>query len=458
MPRLAFRLFALANACFLFQAPSARAEDPAPAPPTARKRVVDVYHGVEVRDDYRWLEDWNDPKVQDWSAAQNVHARAYLDKLPHVDAIRARLTELETQSGSQYRSLVRRGGRLFALKQQPPKQQPLLVWLTGADDPSSERVIVDPNKLDPQGHTSIDWFVPSRDGSLVAVSLSEGGSESGTVHVYHAEGGKERIEDRIPRVNGGTAGGSLAWAAGDAGFYYTRYPREGERPAEDLDFYMQVYFHRLGDAEAEDRYEIGKDFPRIAEIELQTSADGRWALASVQKGDGGEFAHYVRQEQSAWSQVTRFEDRAVEAAIGPDKMLYLVSRAGAPRGKVLRLPLASLKLAEAECVVPESDVTIVSHFGLQPSFVVTPKLALRARSGWRSQPGPHLRSPRATQRRAAAAETGVRGRNARGRRRRRAVPGSDVHLAARLVSLLGRGRQSREDGLVSDVARQIRRL
>ncbi|HVX61985.1 MAG TPA: prolyl oligopeptidase family serine peptidase [Pirellulales bacterium] len=373
MPRLALRLLALASVCLVW-APRARADEPAAAPPTAKKPVVDVYHGVKVRDDYRWLEDWNDPKVQAWSTAQNVHARAYLDNLPHVDAIRNRLTELETETGSQYHSLVRRGGRLFALKQQPPKQQPLLVWLPGADDPTGEHVVVDPNELDAQGHTSIDWFVPSLDGSLVAVSLSEGGSESGTLHVYQAADGKERAEDRIPRVNGGTAGGSLAWAAGDAGFYYTRYPRKSERPAEDLDFYLQVFFHRLGDAEAEDRYEIGKDFPRIAEIELQTSADARWTLASVQNGDGGEFAHYIRQDQQGWTQVTRFEDRAVEAAIGPDEMLYLISRADAPRGKVLRLPLESLKLAEAECVVPESDVTIVSHFGLQPSFVVTPNL------------------------------------------------------------------------------------
>lgn len=365
------RLFVVAGVC-LMSSSAARADESASAPATAKRAVVDVYHGVEVRDDYRWLEDWSDAKVKAWSAAQNVHARAYLDKLPHVDAIRARLTELEASAGSQYMSLARRGRRLFALKQQPPKQQPLLVWLSSAADPGSEQMIVDPNVLDPKGHTSIDWFVPSLDGRLVAVSLSEGGSESGTVHVYEAAGGKERETDRIPRVNGGTAGGSLAWAANDAGFYYTRYPREGERPREDLDFYLQVYYHRLGDATADDRYEIGKDFPRIAEIDLQSSRDGRWVLASVQKGDGGEFAHYVRQPQAVWTQVTRFEDRAVEAAIGLGELLYLISRADAPRGKVLRLPLKSLKLAEAECIVPESEVTIVSHFGLQPSFAVTP--------------------------------------------------------------------------------------
>ena len=72
--------------------------------------------------------------------------------------------------------------------------------------------------------------------------------------------------EAVPRVNYGTAGGSLAWDADGTGFFYTRYPREGERPAADLDFYLQVYHHRIGSPAADDRYEIGKDFPRIAEI------------------------------------------------------------------------------------------------------------------------------------------------------------------------------------------------
>ena len=73
----------------------------------------------------------------------------------------------------------------------------------------------------------------------MAVSLSKGGSESGDVHVYER---RTRQGDgrRVPRVNGGTAGGSVAWNADGTGFYYTRYPRDGERPDADMDFYQQV--------------------------------------------------------------------------------------------------------------------------------------------------------------------------------------------------------------------------
>ena len=68
-------------------------------------------------------------------------------------------------------------------------------------------------------------------------------AESGDVHVFDVATGKER-GDVVERVNGGTAGGSLTWTSDGAGFYYTRYPKKGERPAEDLDFYQQVWLDR----------------------------------------------------------------------------------------------------------------------------------------------------------------------------------------------------------------------
>src|SRR5262245_42524391 len=153
-----------------------------------------------------------------------------------------------------YGGLEWRGGKLFATKFEPPKQQPFLIVLDSADDLASARVLVDPNQLDSRGTTAIDFFVPSTDGKRVAVSLSRGGSESGDVHVYDTATGKE-LGDVVPRVNGGTAGGSLAWNAESSGFFYTRYPRGKERPEADMGFYQQVYFHPLGKPTADDEYQ-----------------------------------------------------------------------------------------------------------------------------------------------------------------------------------------------------------
>ena len=328
-----------------------------PSPQTPKKPVSDEYHGATVEDPYQWLEKDDDTQVKAWSNAQNQRTRDYLDKLPDRAAIEKQLTEWYAKTSPSYSSLVSRPGILFAMKFQPPKQQPLLVTLASADDPKSEKVVLDPNALDTKGTTAIDWFVPSLDGKRVAVSLSTGGSEDGTLHIYETATGKA-LPDMIAHVQYPTAGGSAAWNADSTGIYYTRFPRKGERPEADLNFYQQIYFHKLGTADTEDTYSIGKDFPRIAEIVLEASRDGRYILATVANGDGGDFAHYLLGPDATWKQITQFSDQIKAARLGRDNALYLLSRAGAPRGKVLRLPLDTPELKNAVEIVPAGEAVI----------------------------------------------------------------------------------------------------
>jgi prolyl oligopeptidase len=356
----------LAAGCRPMPAPAVRATHEAP-PATRKAPVVDRYHGVEVVDEYRWLENWDDPAVKAWSDAQNAYARSVLDRLPGVEEIRKQVTAIRKIQVPRYGSLIYAGGQLFAFKLEPPQQQITLVAMPSEDDPAPARVVVDPNVIDPAGTTAIDWYVPSLDGARVAVSLSQGGSESGDVHVYDTATGKETGEV-IHHASSGTAGGSLAWDGDGRGFFYTRYPREGERPPADRDVYAQVYHHQLGTPESTDRYELGKDFPRIAEVVLKPSPDGRYTLANVQNGDSGEFEQHLRTPEGRWLRLTSFDDKVIHVLFGPQDSLYLLSRAGAPRGKLLKASLADvvrqgrLDLAGATVVVPESDGVIENDF------------------------------------------------------------------------------------------------
>jgi prolyl oligopeptidase len=345
---------------------SALAQSPSlPKPPATQKHpVTDEYQGVKVTDDYRWLESWDDPAVKQWSAAENARTREYLDHLPARPAIRARVAALIAASSASFYDLQFRAGMLFAQKYQPPEQQPMLVVMRSADDPGSAKVIFDPNAASNQGSVAVDFYSPSFGGKYVAAAMSENGSEDASAHVFEVTTGKE-LSDAVPRVNFATGGGSIAWKPDSSGFYYTRYPQGNERPPGDANFYQQVYFHRLGTDSQQDAYVIGKDFPRIAEIKLRASDDGRWLLASVGNGDGGQFAHYLMDADGRWTQITHFEDGVISAKFGAEQALYLLSRKDAPRGQILRLSLAQpehatpeplkVDLAQATVLVPQSS-------------------------------------------------------------------------------------------------------
>jgi prolyl oligopeptidase len=289
------------------------------APATPVEIVTDVYHGVTIADPYRWLENGNDKRVRDWSVAQNDRTRAYLDALAVRKPLHDRLTSLTGQASPSYSGLHAAGGKIFATYNEPPKQQPMIAMLGRDTDPATALIIVDPNTLNPNGTTAIDWFVPSPDGSKVAVSLSEGGSEDGTLHIFDVATGNE-MGEVIPRVQYPTGGGSLAWAADGKGFYYTRYPGP-ERPADEQHFFQRIYFHQLGADPARDQLIAGSDFPKVAEIALDNSQNHRVVVASVANGDGGECAHYLIGPDGKVTQVTQFEDKVVAAVAGPDDNL-----------------------------------------------------------------------------------------------------------------------------------------
>ncbi len=328
-------------------------------PPLAERRpVTSTYWGVDVVDDYRYLEDVTAPDVEKWVDAQDAYARRWLDDYDDRDALAARVRSLSHGSEPEYYYFKYRGGRIFAMKKQPPLEQHFLVDVTDLDDPDHERTVVDPNRIDPSGATTIDFYVPSPTGRYVAVSLSENGTEDGTLHVFDRESGKA-LGDVIPRVNGGTAGGSVAWLHDETGFFYTRYPHPGERPDEDLFFHQQIWFHALGTPTAEDHYALGETFPRIAEIAMETSRDGQYVLATVSDGDGGEYEYWLRGPDAAWTKFAAFDQGVSRAEFGGDGALYLLSRHQAPNFQVLRLDPSRPSLDEATILVPEKDQAVV---------------------------------------------------------------------------------------------------
>lgn len=358
---------ALAAVCLIAVGCGVESTNP---PTTATNPVTDTFHGVEVVDNYRWLEIGTNAEVEAWTDRQNEYCREHLDQLPDRQAIIERLQQLYDEGKPEYSYFHYQNEQLFALKDDPTLDQPMLVTMASPHDLESERVIVDPNLIDTTGRTSIDWFVVSPSASLVAVSMSVGGSEDGDLHVFQVANG-EALSDRVPRVNGPTAGGDAAWSPDESGFFYTHYPREGERPADSLRFCQQVYYHKLGTPTEQDTYEIGEDFPVIAEIEFETSDDNRHIIAAVANGDGGEYSHHIRGPYGAWRQITAHEDLIPSVKFGFDDALYALSHNGSPRGRVVRSGLRDPNFVDGRTVVGESDVVINDFVCTESMIYVT---------------------------------------------------------------------------------------
>lgn len=328
-----------------------------PTPTTEPRPVVDTYHGVAVADPYRWLEG-SDAEVAAWTARQNHYSHRVLGALPGRRAVAARVSEVLSAENTAYWDVRAAGGRFFLLVAEPPRQQPFVAVMPAFGDPKDRKIVVDPSALDPSGKTSIDWFRPSPDGRRIAVSLSRAGTESGDLHVIAVESGA--VEEVIPRVNGGTAGGDAAWTPDGDGFFYTRYPAPKERPEADLGFYQQLYFHRLGTPVSDDRKELAEGLPRIAEIGVDVDQASGRVLASVQLGDGGKFSHYLRAPEGGFRKLTDFEDGVVQVAFGPGADLFAISRRDAPRGVMLRVDGNTLSFEQAKVLYAPEGETLVS--------------------------------------------------------------------------------------------------
>ncbi len=352
--------------------PGVGAGSPAPGAPgmrgypfAAARTTTAEYHGVVVADDFGWLENPADPKTRSWRDAENAYSRRYLDAIPARAALYGRLQALMSSTSNAYSGLAERDGVIFALKSASLKPHPLLVALKSVDDVASERVVYDPNVAGTGDLPEIEFFKPSPDGKRVAIVVSGGAGETGTLRIIDVASGR-MLADSLPRVASPGAGGDVAWATGGAGLYYTRYPPPGTWSDVDARFHQQLVFHKLGAPASEDKLELASAPARLAATHLDSSPDGRVVTVIMENGDSKGHSLYLKLADAGgagnWRRIADEADSIQAVHVGDDGALYLVSRANAPCGKVLRLALApeirDVSLAAASVLVPQSDGAI----------------------------------------------------------------------------------------------------
>jgi prolyl oligopeptidase len=347
-----------------------RADVP-PPPATRADGPTEVLHGIQVADPYRWLEDGASPEVRAWTTAQNQRTRAALDAVPARGPFRERLAEL-TQAGTALSPSVR-GDRLFTIDRWGDRDRAALVVRSIADPaPGPGRILLDPADASGEVTSAIDWYEPSPDGAQVAFGTSTGGDERSTLRVLDVDAGT-LLPDAIPH----TRAASVAWLPDASGFAYTRYPDPDEVGAEEAGYHRTVWWHRLGDAAAQDA-PCFTDLPdKEAWPEVSLSSDGRWLLVHVQRGWSRTDVHLLDRASDRWATVVEGAEATSWFRVDVEReRLVGTTTLGASRGRLVAALLGDPQPEHWVDLISEGD-DVLTGFALTGEHL----LVLRARAG-----------------------------------------------------------------------------
>ena len=332
-------------------------------PQTPVRPVTDTYWGTAVVDDYRYLENLQNPEVKAWMRAQADHTRASLLQCIHELVITDGLLD----------AVVRRGQRFFSLRIAPGEQQPKLYVRDTLV--AKEKLLIDPTRMNAGSatHYALDYFVPSWNGSRLVYGISAGGSEASTLHVMDVDTGKALAES-ITRTDLDVIG----WRADGQTFFYFRFntPVPGA-PESELIYNARTYLHRVGTDPTGDGdvavfgrgVSAGLEVPEGQATYIMTAADAEFLVAAANHNlDNNPSTFYVAKmdelngAQTPWRRFATVEDGITQVIVRGDTLYYL-TQAGAPRIRIMAVPLSQPELAQAREIVPQS-AGVITDFGV----------------------------------------------------------------------------------------------
>ena len=266
-------------------------------PPKARiSAAMDDYHGHQISDPYRWLEDAAAAERQHFVEAENAYTQSVLEDIPGRDELRRRIERLLTIGRVGAPRI--RGDRYFYERRDGRQNQAVVYVREGQEAdgragstvpgkiPDEDRALIDVNPLASDGTIALDWWYPSDDGRYVAFGTSANGSELSTLQIIDVTSGT-----LLPEKIAYTRAASVAWLPDSSGIYYTRYPNPDDVPAGEEMYNRRVFFHGLNQGKNFQGLHDALIFPSEGESmdpqhwpNVSLSNDGRWLLVDVSKG------------------------------------------------------------------------------------------------------------------------------------------------------------------------------
>lgn len=282
-------------------------------PKTLRTDQMDNYHGSQIADPYRWLEDTESDETKAWVAAQNKVTFEYLEQLPARQSLETRLTKLWNYE--RFGLPRRRGERYFYTRNDGLQNQSVLYVSESLD--SQPRILLDPNTLSEDGTVALANWVVSDDGNLVAIALQSAGSDWRDLKVLDVASGQERA-DHIEWVKFS----GISWTPDNLGFFYSRYdePKEGKE-FTGSNYFQKLFYHRLGDPQSKDTLIYYRPDQKEWGFDGYVSEDGNYLIIEVWRGT-------ERKNQLFYKELSTPDSEVVELISGFDASYSFVGNDG----------------------------------------------------------------------------------------------------------------------------------
>ena len=320
-------------------------------PDTETVAHVDSYHGVEVADPYRWLEDdvRESDDVKSWVDAQNEVTFAYLETIPERSIINERLTRL--WDFERYGIPVKEGGRYYYTYNDGLQNQNVVHVQTSLD--ARAELLIDPNTWSDDGTVALSSFFPSPDGQHVAYLIQDGGSDWRQARIINVDSGKE-LEDELDwlKFTG------LSWAGDGSGFYYSRYPEtSAEEKFQSLNMNQAVYFHRIGTPQDEDTLIYASPENPEWGFSAEVSDDGAHLVITVWKGTDNRY-QIVHQDLGDPDAQPRMliegfdHDYTFVGNVGSE--LFFRTNKDAPRNRLIAIDVGNPQIDNWREIIPQA--------------------------------------------------------------------------------------------------------
>ena len=334
-------------------------------PTTEQVEQSDNYHGVEIKDPYRWLEDPDSESTKAWVQAQNKVTNSYLETIPQRDKIQQRLTQLWDYE--KYGIPFKRDRRYFYFKNDGLQNQSVLYTLTSLDDEGE--ILLDPNTLSEDGTIALSGLSISDDGQWMAYGLSTAGSDWVEYRVRNIATGED-IDDHLKWIKFSGA----SWTKDNQGFFYSRYDEPNEQTKlEDVNYYQKLYYHRLGTPQSEDVLIYHRPDQKEWGFSGSVTEDGKYLVISVWLGTDRKNLVFYKNLQDPDSSVVELISK-FEASYGvidnDGDTFWIQTDLDAPRSKVIAIALDKPDRANWQEIIPEAEETLESVGILNNQFVL----------------------------------------------------------------------------------------